>query len=558
MGDGASATLRDVPLPPGDSDSDDGRSDDADPPPPAKCGAACHWYQPGQGGEAVGPVTLIRRLLGDPQERAHLERLEDFKSRSAAATAAAAGQQLENDGTPDVRGAPPHPTTATALPASLDGGGAPGGDAAVLGSARTAALFAAYRDSALGRATLALHAAVVAGARSPTSTGESAAAAGRQQGATSADMPQPLALGADDADFVVLTCTLLNGRVPGTASTFTFEEVLCCPVGTRIFYLGTDRHAESADFAGCVGTVRASAGERASAASGGGDALEPGHPQVSGSMPVESRAAGAGAPATPATARVHFDNVVQYCALPLTTTNHVLAKESRTRHAPGARLAVTVDGRVWADAVVATANVSADFPARHTLQLGAGGAAATTLACVDLNHCNHYEPLLAQADCCRHCGEHVAAAQVRTSQVHDGITGNVLRIADQLVEVRSTSVEATGREGELAPTTAKGVARELVRQDPRWNARQHGKHTGRLFAVVAPAGTGKTWFSRQIEHTMVLEAKAGRSDYLPLLLPLQRVAFLLRPSGGQRAALDGTFGGQWCPCCRPCRVSPSL
>ena len=55
---------------------------------------------------------------------------------------------------------------------------------------------------------------------------------------------------------------------------------------------------------------------------------------------------------------------------------------------------------------------------------------------------------------------------MQKAMIHDGITGNVLRITDQLVEVRST----LGGAEKFAPSDAKAVAREIARQEPSRNA----------------------------------------------------------------------------------------
>ena len=205
-------------------------------------------------------------------------------------------------------------------------------------------------------------------------------------------------------------------------------------------------------------------------------------------------------------------------------------------------LLLGAQSRFWTAVVVATHDRTR-WPQART-------KAATTLRCFNHHHpvweaaatcyhANHYVPLLTQPDYEHQRGVFLAAALAEGATIRDGITGNTLNITDQLVEVGATTDTPEHR----SLTDASAMALELLRTDPRrWNARQHGRHTARFFVILARAGKGKTWFVRQMEHAMLHEAQAGRAAYLPLVMPVQRFAFLERASAdttGSLSAFDG-------------------
>jgi hypothetical protein len=237
--------------------------------------------------------------------------------------------------------------------------------------------------------------------------------------------------------------------------------------------------------------------------------------------------------------RVRRDNGSQDDYVTLTIDNHVCVPA--IHHVPGTQLAVTQNGTRWHDATVTTSTEEPPSclrrPSQHVLTIADSGTVVTvTLA---LNHANHYVPHLAQPDYEHQRCLFLAAALAEGATMRDGITGNTLSITDQLVEVGATTDTPEHR----SLTNANAMALELLRTDPhRWNARQHGRHTARFFVILADAGTGKTWFARQMEHAMLHEAQAGRAAYLPLVMPVQRFAFLERASAdttGSLSAFDG-------------------
>ena len=482
--------------------------------------ASPHYYVTRErAGGAFGqaPVSHLRTLLADPQARAPLEHLEEFKAMRAA----------------DV-----FHGTLGAIPLA--------NPSRFAGDTETqerfqAGLFQQYCTSKLGQHTSMLcgaigrHAWATAPPTASNPTALSTSSTKRTTTAPSTDVTMAFLAAKEDsdADLIALTCTLASGTTP---SGVLFTEVLCCPVGTRIAYLG--EHGSAA--AGCTVTVLDNSGgshtwthpTAASTHEGRDDAavFQPPPSRVGGGSDLPTHATGTAV-------RVRRDNGSQDDYVTLTVDNHMCV--SAIHHAPGTQLAVTQNGARWQDTTVITPTEQPSLclrrPSQHVLTIADSGTVVT----LALNHANHYVPLLAQPDYEQQRGLFLAAALAEGATMRDGITGNTLSITDQLVEVGATTDTPEHR----SLTDANAMALELLRTDThRWNARQHGRHTARFFVIKARAGTGKTWFVRQMEHVMLHEAQAGRAAYLPLVMPVQRFAFLERASAdttGSLSAFDG-------------------
>ena len=73
-------------------------------------------------------------------------------------------------------------------------------------------------------------------------------------------------------------------------------------------------------------------------------------------------------------------------------------------------------------------------------------------------------------------------------------------------------------------------------------ARHFGNHVSRAVLIKAAPGSGKTWLTMQALHTLArpMEAVHNSRRYLPLLLPVQRLAYLRRThktAAGKAAAI---------------------
>ena len=119
----------------------------------------------------------------------------------------------------------------------------------------------------------------------------------------------------------------------------------------------------------------------------------------------------------------------------------------------------------------------------------------------------------------------------------DAITGNQLRIEDQLIYVATQNIGEQIKRSEAAWNTIKDVKElvELLLKPSPLRAR--GVHIAQPVLVRAGPGTGKTWMVKQAAYTLAKRlggASARRPEgmqLVPMLVYVQRIVRLVREQG---------------------------
>ena len=91
--------------------------------------------------------------------------------------------------------------------------------------------------------------------------------------------------------------------------------------------------------------------------------------------------------------------------------------------------------------------------------------------------------------------------------VEDAITGKLLRIRDQLIYVKIGNTAVSQRHAHIRDV--QSLVNLLLEPSPR---RVQGAHTCQPVLIVAPAGTGKTWMTRQAVYFLSEQLLASRAD----------------------------------------------
>ena len=126
----------------------------------------------------------------------------------------------------------------------------------------------------------------------------------------------------------------------------------------------------------------------------------------------------------------------------------------------------------------------------------------------------------------------------------DAITGNKLDLMTQLIHVSMDAATASDggisgvqRADYISVGTVPQLARLLRASSP---ARAHGTHQEQDVLIQAGAGTGKTWSMRQLTLNLAkfLERSAEPVPLVPLLIPVQRLALLMRAFPGNAELLN--------------------
>jgi predicted NACHT family NTPase len=120
-------------------------------------------------------------------------------------------------------------------------------------------------------------------------------------------------------------------------------------------------------------------------------------------------------------------------------------------------------------------------------------------------------------------------------EVEDAITGNRLKVEDQLIYITADArEEAAGRgitgvqrNGWSDATDMQSLATLLAA--PSSN-RHQGTHEAQRVLMLAGPGTGKTWSTQQLAYLIAQTAQEakGALPLLPLLVPVQRMLAVLK------------------------------
>jgi hypothetical protein len=214
--------------------------------------------------------------------------------------------------------------------------------------------------------------------------------------------------------------------------------------------------------------------------------------------------------------------------------DHYLAR--RVSYSSGQQLAVYHEG-VWYDAEVqaklspgvggnlhALTLLSNGTDPKDEASLGQGKKKKRTLD-VDLNADNHCVNLLSCDQYSAAVEEYLAETIDAHTQVIDGITGQTVNIRNQTVMVGITETQRKRADAWVEVNDVKELSAALVKAQ---GDRSVGNHYAQPLLLIAEAGAGKTWMTKQVLVEVSSMELDFQTRYIPLLLPVQRLAYLIR------------------------------
>ena len=190
------------------------------------------------------------------------------------------------------------------------------------------------------------------------------------------------------------------------------------------------------------------------------------------------------------------------------------------KYSRGTHLAVaqaTVAGDQWVDATV----VERVAVSRYTLQSN------SRTFTMDLNRGSHYVPYVSDvASLDNQIKSTMQELADLSATVVDGLSGQVLRIANQTVELDLEKISSTVRIAGLDDArNVRELSKVLVSSTI---SSRHGLQPMAML-VRAKAGSGKTWLTRQMVHLLAVGTQqAASSAFVPLLITMPALANLWR------------------------------
>lgn len=172
---------------------------------------------------------------------------------------------------------------------------------------------------------------------------------------------------------------------------------------------------------------------------------------------------------------------------------------------------------------------------------------------MDLNMNNHFIPKLTEDSYNAIAKYYKEQTVAESNTVLDGITGKELLVKDQLVEIGLTNVVR----GDGALKARSGDRPEFARlrnvQDMAslvmaadLNDRLIGQHLPVCLLLVATAGTGKTWLSKQLLNTLASHSYDSLGPaFLPIVIPLQSMVFYLNKLADFEDLRPESYGGDY-------------
>lgn len=163
---------------------------------------------------------------------------------------------------------------------------------------------------------------------------------------------------------------------------------------------------------------------------------------------------------------------------------------------------------------------------------------------LDLNPFNHSVQRFAsvaayEAARAAHCDDLISATEI----VEDAITGNVLRVGDQLVGISTEAAEGIERPDYAGVSDVSTLSRLML--DRQTSARASGVYEAQPVLICAGPGTGKTWSAIQLSYKLASYLKNdpnGGVLAVPILIPIQRLATFVRAVSGDEG--DAASGEQ--------------
>ena len=144
------------------------------------------------------------------------------------------------------------------------------------------------------------------------------------------------------------------------------------------------------------------------------------------------------------------------------------------------------------------------------------------------------------------------ADRITAALRRDAITGNTLRVAEQLIYIGTDAgsgaagkgISGVQREGWKDARTVTALADLLAAPSP---ARSQGTHEAQGVLIRADPGTGKTWSMQQLAHTIcdtLLGSEQAGVMLVPLLVPVQQLAKHLAEPNALLGWVDSHFTGE--------------
>ena len=219
--------------------------------------------------------------------------------------------------------------------------------------------------------------------------------------------------------------------------------------------------------------------------------------------------------------QVEFDNdkgaADHRPAFTLSKWNHILISsfEQYERGHKLSALALESSNTTWLDKLVVHERVRYS---RYKLW----DAKTDSVIEMDLNHVNHFEPLLMSRVYANELSGYLELCRKIYSKALDCVVGletDLSKLIDVQLEVKRRGILTDDWGG---VQTVRRLCEKLVEKSP---SRRQGNHRAQPVCIVAPAGAGKSWLVRK---AVFLIAQGGRapmswSGYVPLLIFLTSI-----------------------------------
>ena len=225
-----------------------------------------------------------------------------------------------------------------------------------------------------------------------------------------------------------------------------------------------------------------------------------------------------------------------------------IVRTTVTGYPRNTKLLLLHDGKL-VDAMVLHWMGSTDYKegSRHMVNVKPPGAATGTQAFHDLNTYNHLtvpeemNAALYEEARSRYC-QHLIETE---DKVEDAITGNWLKIEDQLIFMEAMNVpNGCNPPQYMTVPDVPALVKLLVEQSPK---RQHGTHLAQPVLCRAGPGTGKTWMLKQSVFLLATALNGDTGGHgirlVPIIVFVQRIVSMLRELGADPSALLADPGG---------------
>ena len=142
---------------------------------------------------------------------------------------------------------------------------------------------------------------------------------------------------------------------------------------------------------------------------------------------------------------------------------------------------------------------------------------------------------------------HCRSLATETEEVEDAITAKRLKVAEQLIHIKTVRSHGMQRDGW---TCLSGLADLVPLLTEAQSDRSHGKVDVQPVLVRAAAGTGKSWAAQQLANALSRQLLVHSMGvrHVPLLIHVQRLARIVRRGGGStdwlRLSVEHEYAGE--------------